>query len=70
MNEYKKGDIVWIIDSTIYVKEVEIINIKYGIVTIKFKKENSGMRIRLNRLFKTKEEAELQVDINKRRRLK
>ena len=29
---------------------------EYDVATIKFKKENSGMRVRLNRLYKTKEE--------------
>ena len=58
MNEYKKGDIAWIIDSTIYVKEVEIINIKYDFATIKFLDSSSGTRVRINRLYRTKEEAE------------
>lgn len=34
----KNRDIAWIVDSTIYIKEFEIINIKYDIATIKFKK--------------------------------
>ena len=70
MIKLKKGDTAWIVDSTIYVKEVEILNIKYDVATIKFKKENSGMRVRLNRLYKTKEEAEEQVKINKNRKIK
>ena len=70
MDKYKKGDTAWIVDSTIYVKEIEILNIKYDVATIKFKKENSGMRVRLNRLYKTKEEAEEQVKINKNKKIK
>lgn len=66
MNEYKKGDIAWIIDSTIYIKEVEVINIKYDIVTIKYKKENFGTRVRINCLYRTKEEAERVMNSNKK----
>ena len=66
MIKFKKGDHVWIIDSTIYVKKVEIINIKYDFATIKFLDSSSGTRVRINRLYRTKEEAERVMSSNKK----
>ena len=51
----------------IFVKEVEIINIRCGFVTLKFKGSSGGMRVRERRLFKTKEEAEKVVLSNKKK---
>ena len=65
MNNYNKGDLVWIIESTIFVKEVEIINLKYDFASIRFLDTNGGMRVRINRLYKTKEEAQRITDLNK-----
>lgn len=67
MANFKAGDIAWIVESTIFVKEVEIINIKGGFVTLRFKGASGGMRVRESRLYKTKEEAEKVVDSNKRK---
>ena len=65
MKNLKNGDTVWIIDSTIFVKEVEIINIKYDFATIRFLDTTGGMRVRINRLYKTKEEAQRVANLNK-----
>ena len=67
MAKFNVGDKVWIIESTIFVKEVEIINIKGGFITLKFKGSSGGMRVRESRLYKTKEEAEKVVEINKKK---
>ena len=67
MTKFNIGDKVWIIESTIFVKEVEIINIKGGFITLKFKGSSGGMRVRESRLYKTKEEAEKVVEINKKK---
>ena len=66
MVKLKNGDHVWIIDSSIYVKEVEIINFKYDFATIKFLDSSSGTRVRINRLYRTKEEAERVMSSNKK----
>lgn len=67
MANFKAGDKAWIVESTIFVKEVEIINVKGGFATLRFKDYNGGMRVRESRLYKTKEEAEKAVDSNKRK---
>ena len=66
MANYKAGDKAWIVESTIFVKEVEIVNIRGGFVTLRFKGSSGGMRVRESRLYKTKEEAENKVKINKK----
>lgn len=68
MNKFINGEISWVIDSTIYVKEVEIINVNYDFATIRFFDTNGGMRVRINRLYKTKEEAQRVADLNKIKR--
>ncbi len=67
MTKFNAGDKAWIVESTIFVKEVEIINVKGGFATLRFKDSNGGMRVRESRLYKTKEEAEKAVDSNKRK---
>ena len=67
MAKFNVGDKVWIIESTIFVKEVEIINIKGGFITLRFKGSSGGMRVRESRLYRTKEEAEKVVEINKKK---
>ncbi|MBE6133042.1 MAG: hypothetical protein E7180_06660 [Erysipelotrichaceae bacterium] len=66
MANFKAGDIAWIVESTIFVKEVEIVNIRGGFVTLRFKGSSGGMRVRESRLYKTKEEAEKVANSNKR----
>ena len=68
MIKFKKGDHVWIIDSSIYIKEVEIINFKYDFATVRFLDTNGGLRVRINRLYKTKEEAQRVADLNKNKK--
>ena len=67
MTSFKAGDKAWIVESTIFVKEVEIVNIKGGFVTLKFKGTSGGMRVRESRLYKTKEEAEKVANLNKKK---
>lgn len=67
MANYKAGDIAWIVESAIFVKEVEIVNIRGGFVTLRFKGSSGGMRVRESRLYKTKEEAEKVVEMNKKK---
>ena len=67
MANYKAGDKAWIVESTIFVKEVEIVNIRGGFVTLRFKGSSGGMRVRESRLYKTKEEAEKVVEMNKKK---
>lgn len=67
MIRFKAGDKAWIVESTIFVKEVEVVNARGGFVTLRFKDSSGGMRVRESRLYKTKEEAEKIVEVNKRK---
>ena len=56
--KYKPGDIAYIVGNTKFIEVVEIMNVKYGLVTIHLLRTNSYIRVRENRLFPTKEAAE------------
>ena len=56
--KYKPGDIAYIIGNKRFIEVVEILNVKYGLVTIHLLKQDSYIRVRENRLFPTKEAAE------------
>ena len=56
--KYRPGDIAYIVGNTRFVETVEIMNVKYGLVTIHLLRTNSYIRVRENRLFPTKEAAE------------
>ena len=56
--QYKPGDLAYIVGNARFIQKVEILNVKYGLVTIHLLKQNSYLRIRENRLFPTEEAAE------------
>ena len=56
--KYRPGDIAYIVGNTRFVETVEIVNVKYGLVTVHLLRTNSYIRVRENRLFPTKEAAE------------
>ena len=56
--KYRPGDIAYIVGNTKFIEVVEIMNVKYGLVTIHLLRTNSYIRVRENRLFPTKEAAE------------
>lgn len=66
MINWKAGDKAWIVESTIFVKEVEVVNARGVFVTLRFKESSGGMRVRESRLYKTKEEAEKVANCNKK----
>lgn len=57
-NRYKPGDTAFIVESSRFIREVRILTIKGGIVSLRFSDAEGGIRIRESRLFPTKEEAE------------
>jgi len=67
MANWKTGDKAWIVESTIFVKEVEVVNARGGFVTLRFKDSSGGMRVRESRLYKTKEDAEKVANFNKKK---
>ena len=56
--QYMPGDLAYIVGNTRFIQKVEILNVKYGLVTIHLLQQNSYLRVRENRLFPTKEAAE------------
>ena len=54
MANWKAGDKAWIVESTIFVKEVEIVNARGGFVTLKFKDSSGGMMVRESGYIKLK----------------
>ena len=55
---YRPGDLAYIVGNIRFIETVEIMNVKYGLVTIHLLRTNSYIRVRENRLFPTKEAAE------------
>ena len=54
MAKFQIGDKAFIIESTIFVKEVVIVKIASGFATIKYPDSSGGFRVRESRLFATK----------------
>lgn len=57
MNKFNVGDRTFIIESSIYIKEVDIISYSNGMYIIKYPNSKSGYKVRESRLYKTKDEA-------------
>ncbi len=60
-SKYKTGDKAFIVESSRFIREVEIVKIAGGIVTLRFTDTNGGVKLRESRLFPTKEEAEASI---------
>lgn len=54
----KPGDAAFIIESNRIIREVEIVRNTGGFYLIRFKDSGGGIKVRENRLFPTREEAE------------
>ena len=55
---YSPGDRAYIVESTLYLREVEVIKVAGGFCTIRFVDRGGGIKVRESRLFPTKEAAE------------
>ena len=66
-SKYNPGDTAFIVESSLFVREVKIVKIAGGLVTLRFADSNGGVKLRESRLFPTKEEAEASLPKNKRR---
>lgn len=64
LNYCEPGQKAWLISNGIFVQEVEIGRISGGFALVKFS-AGGGIRVRLSRLYETKEEAESIVKKNK-----
>ena len=57
-SKHNPGDTAYIVESGLFVREVEVLKVAGGFATLRFKDGDGGVRLRENRLFLTKEEAE------------
>ena len=57
-NKFNVNDTAYIVVSNRVIREVKVLSYSGGFYTIKFVKGNGGIRLRENRLFITREEAE------------
>lgn len=63
MAKYKAGDTAYIVESNRFVREVKIVNFSAGFYFIRFADSGGGIKVRENRLYATKEEAEATIKI-------
>ena len=59
--KYKPGDTVYLISSARFIEEATVVMTVSGFVTIRFTKRGGGTRVRENRLYATREEAEARI---------
>lgn len=56
--KFKVGDTAYLIESNRIVREITIVKVTGGFYTIRFKDSGGGIKVRENRLYTSKEEAE------------
>lgn len=59
--KFKKGDTVYLIGNTHFIEEAVVVMNAVGFVTIRFTERGGGTRVRENRLYPTREEAEAAI---------
>ena len=64
---FKSGDIAYIVENGLYIREVKIRTISGGFATLVFTDREGGTRLRESRLFPTKEAAEATLPKKKTR---
>ena len=57
-NKYNPGDTAFIVESSRFIREVKVLKIVGGFVTLRFVDRDGGIKLRESRLFPTKEAAE------------
>lgn len=60
-SKYNPGDTAFIIESSRFIREVRIVKFSGGLYTIRFTDSNGGIKVRENRLYPTKGEAEATI---------
>ncbi len=56
--KFKAGDTAYLIESNHIIREITIVKFAGGFYTIRFKDSGGGIKVRENRLYASKEEAE------------
>lgn len=64
-SKFNPGDKAFIIESSIFVKEVEIVSGSGAFYVIRYPKKSAGYKVRESRLYKTEEEAKEVIKKNK-----
>lgn len=62
--KFNPGDKAFIIESSIYIKEIEIVKVSGGFYLIKYPNKAGGYRVKESRLYKTEAEAKLAANQN------
>ena len=57
-NKYNPGDTAYIVESNRIIREVKVLKVTGGFVTLRFMDSDGGIKLRESRLFPTKEDAE------------
>ena len=65
MSKFNAGDKAWIIESAIFVVEVEVVRYSSGLYLIRYPNKTGGYKVKESRLYKSEAEAKLAVDITK-----
>ena len=65
MSKFNAGDKTWIIESAIFVVEVEVVRYSGGLYLIRYPNKTGGYKVKESRLYKTEAEAQLAADISK-----
>ena len=66
MPKFNPGDKAYIIESTIFIKEVVIVKFAGGMYLIKYPNSSGGYKVRESRLYKTEEDAYRIVKVAKK----
>lgn len=61
MGKFKAGDKAFVVESSIFVKEVYIVKSSGGFCLIRYASGDGGYRVRESRLFVTEEEAKASI---------
>ena len=57
-SKFNPGDIAYIVESNLYIREVEVVKAAAGFFTIRFADHGGRIKVRESRLFPSKEAAE------------
>ena len=57
-SKYNPGDTAHIVESGLFVREVEVVKVAGGFATLRFKDGPGGVKLRRSRMYATKEDAE------------
>ena len=65
MSRFRPGSTAYIVESNRFIREVEVKSFSGGLYLLIFKDTGGGVKLRENRLFATKEEAEASIKKSK-----